>query len=122
MDINSVSMSNSQMSNESFVARQATSSYQGGNTTGYSTQEIGESNSETNTSMERIIGAIEHANNIQKGTTECQFSIHKDTKQIMIKIVDAQTKETIKEIPSEKILDMVANMCEIAGLFVDTKK
>jgi len=121
MDINSVSMSSNQMSNEGFVPRQSTSNYQSGSMTGYSSQEASES-SDSSSSMERIIGAIEHANNIQTGTTECQFSIHKDTKQIMIKIIDAQTKEVIKEIPSEKILDMVANMCEVAGLFVDTKK
>jgi flagellar protein FlaG len=40
----------------------------------------------------------------------------------MVKIVDKQSKEVIKEIPPEKILDMVAQMCENAGLFIDEKK
>ena len=70
----------------------------------------------------QFINAIEKANQLQRGTTECQFSIHQDTKQVMIKLVDTTTKEVIKEIPSEKILDMFATMCEATGLFVDTKR
>ena len=69
-----------------------------------------------------MVEAIEKANHIETGTTECQFSVHEKTNQIMIKIVNQQTKEVIKEIPSEKILDMVANMCKLAGVFVDEKR
>lgn len=69
-----------------------------------------------------MVEAIEKANHIETGTTECQFSIHEKTNQIMIKIVDQQTKEVIKELPSEKVLDMVAKMCDLAGVFVDTKR
>ena len=68
-----------------------------------------------------FINAIEKANRVKKGTTECQFSIHEKTKQILIKLVDTTTKEVIKEIPPEKILDAVASLCETAGLFVDEK-
>ena len=70
----------------------------------------------------QLINAIEKANHLQRGTTECQFSIHQDTKQVMIKLIDCTTKEVIKEIPSEKLLDVFATMCEAAGLFVDTKR
>jgi len=38
----------------------------------------------------------------------------------MIKIVDDDSKKVLLEIPSEKILDMVASMCENAGL-IDKK-
>lgn len=71
---------------------------------------------------EKLINAIEKANRIQSGTTECEFSVHQGTKQIMIKLVDTTTKQVIKEIPSEKILDMVAKMCDLAGLFIDEKR
>ena len=71
---------------------------------------------------EAFINAIEKANHITSGTAECQFSVHKDTKQIMLKLVDSTTKEVIREIPAEKILDMVANMCKLAGVFVDEKR
>ena len=70
-----------------------------------------------------IIGAIEQANKMMEiNNRQFQFSIHKKTKHIVIKEVNIQTKEIIREIPSEKILDMVAKMCELAGLFVDEKR
>ncbi len=73
-------------------------------------------------SEKTLIEAIEKANHIQLKSTECKFSIHEETKQIMIKLIDTSTKEVVKEIPSEKILDMFATMCEVAGLFVDEKR
>ncbi len=70
-----------------------------------------------------IINAIERANNKISGSSmEFEFSVHEQTKQILIKVINTQTKEIVREIPSEKILDMVANMCELAGLFVDEKR
>lgn len=70
-----------------------------------------------------IIDAIERANKIMEiNNRQFQFSIHEKTKHIMIKEVNIQTKEIIREIPAEKILDMVAKMCELAGLFIDEKK
>ena len=39
----------------------------------------------------------------------------------MIKIVNTKTKEVLLEIPPEKLLDMIAKMCEIAGLKLDKK-
>nr|WP_302599113.1 flagellar protein FlaG [uncultured Cellulosilyticum sp.] len=76
----------------------------------------------TTQAEKQLIQAIESANHWQTETTECEFSIHEETKEIMIKIIDTTTKEVIKEIPSEKILDMFATMCEVTGLFVDEKR
>lgn len=46
---------------------------------------------------------------------------HKVFGDTMIKIVNIDTKEVLLEIPPEKILDMIARMCEIAGLKLDKK-
>jgi flagellar protein FlaG len=40
----------------------------------------------------------------------------------MVKVVDTETQEVIREIPSEKILDMVANILEMAGILVDERR
>lgn len=75
-----------------------------------------------NTKEDEIISSIEKANKkLQGSATELSFSVHSGTKQIMIKILDTNTKEIVKEIPSEKILDMVANLMETAGLIIDKK-
>ena len=50
-----------------------------------------------------------------------EFSIHEATKQIMVKIIDVNTEEVIRELPPEKILDIVAAIWEVAGIIVDRK-
>ena len=52
--------------------------------------------------------------------THAEYGVHKELGTIMIKIVDDDTKKVVLEVPSEKILDMVASMCENAGL-IDKK-
>ncbi len=69
-----------------------------------------------------LIKAIEKANKTLKGAnTNFQFSIHEATRAIMVKIINSETQEVIRELPPEKILDMVAKMWEMAGIFVDRK-
>ena len=54
--------------------------------------------------------------------SEAVFGIHEGTNRVTIKIVDKQTKETIKEFPPEKTLDMISRVWEMAGLMVDEKR
>ncbi len=69
-----------------------------------------------------LMESIERTNAELVGANrELQISIHDKTNRIMAKVVDKQTKETIKEIPSEKLLDMVYSMLEYSGLIVDEK-
>lgn len=51
-----------------------------------------------------------------------QFAVHEATNRIMIKIVDKDTKEVIKEFPPEKTLDLIAKAWELAGLTVDERR
>lgn len=69
------------------------------------------------------IKLIERANKALNGANKSfEYSIHEATKQIMVKVIDKDTKEVIREIPSEKVLDMVAKMWEMSGLFVDERR
>lgn len=73
-------------------------------------------------SEEEVIDFIEKANNqFVAYDRKFEFTIHEKTKQIMVKILDSATNEVIREIPSEKVLDMVAGLWEIAGIIVDRK-
>jgi len=56
------------------------------------------------------------------GSSMFQYSIHDQTKQIMIRVVDKETNELLLEIPPEKALDAIAKMWELAGIFVDEKR
>lgn len=74
----------------------------------------------TGVTKESVIEAIENANKkIEIYDTRLEFSIHEKTNEIMIKVI--KNDEVIREIPQEKILDMVAKMMELAGIIVDEK-
>lgn len=51
-----------------------------------------------------------------------QFAYHEETNRIIVKIIDKDTKEVIKEFPPEKTLDMIAKAWELAGLLVDERR
>lgn len=80
------------------------------------------SNNRKEITEEEIIKAIEKANKeFVIYDRKFEFSIHEETKEIMVKVINAKTDEVIREIPPEKILDMIARMWELAGILVDEK-
>ena len=52
----------------------------------------------------------------------CEYSYHKETNRVSIKVLNADTDEVIREIPPEKSLDMLQKMWEMAGILVDEKR
>src|SRR5690554_5395638 len=42
-----------------------------------------------------------------------EFKVHEGTNRIMVKLVDNKTGDVIKEIPPEKILDLVASIWDL---------
>lgn len=61
-------------------------------------------------------------NKIINQNTIAEFGYNEPTNRITIKIKDKETDEVIKEIPSEKALEMLAKAWELAGLLVDEKR
>ena len=72
-------------------------------------------------SNEQIRKAVESLNK-KMANSEAVFGIHEGTNRVTIKIVDKETKKTIKELPPEKTLDMIAKVWEMAGILVDEKR
>lgn len=70
---------------------------------------------------EEIKKAVDQLNK-KMMNSEAIFGIHEGTNRVTIKIIDKTTKETIKELPPEKTLDMIAKAWELAGLLVDEKR
>ncbi|CAM4279697.1 flagellar protein FlaG [Paenibacillus typhae] len=71
---------------------------------------------------EQVIKALDKALKALEGPEKSfEVSVHKETKAIMVKVLNKETGELIREIPSEKTLDLVANMMHIAGILVDEK-
>jgi flagellar protein FlaG len=71
---------------------------------------------------EQLIKTIERAvKSLQGPQTTLEISIHEKTHDIMVKVLNKDTGELIREVPPEKTLDLVASMMEIAGILVDEK-
>lgn len=71
---------------------------------------------------EQLIRTVERAvKSLQGPQTTLDISIHDKTHEIMVKVMNKETGEIIREVPPEKTLDLVAKMMELAGLFVDQR-
>lgn len=71
---------------------------------------------------EHLIRTIERAvKSLQGPQTVLDISIHERTHDIMVKVLNKDTGEVIREVPPERTLDLVANMMEIAGILFDEK-
>lgn len=71
---------------------------------------------------EQLQSAVESANKtFEQHNRHFQISMHDKLNVVMVKVIDTSTDEVIREIPPKKLLDMVANMLEVAGLLMDDR-
>lgn len=64
--------------------------------------------------------SVEKLNNfIRPYVTSLEFSIDKDLGRIVVKIIDNETEEVIKQIPSEDVLELTKALDKVAGLIVE---
>lgn len=87
-----------------------------------SLKENKEENSENKFSREQLQDAIKSSNKMIFGDdNRFEFKIHDRTGRMIVKLIDKKTDEVIKEIPSEKILDLVASIWDLVGVLVDER-
>lgn len=65
--------------------------------------------------IDRILKAIQGPN------TSFEMSVHKETNTVVVKVLNKDTGELIREIPPEKTLDLVAKFMEINGILIDER-
>lgn len=53
--------------------------------------------------------------------TELRFKYHEELETYYVTLINSQTDEVVREIPSRKLMDMYAAMRDFLGLFVDKK-
>lgn len=53
---------------------------------------------------------------------QLRFSIHEETDRVIVTVVNRQSEEIIREIPPERVLNMVAQIQNMIGLFVDSRR
>ena len=66
--------------------------------------------------------ALDKANRILSGSNrKFEITFHEKTREVMVRVVNSDTNETIREIPPKKIVDIVVSLCEMAGIMFDQK-
>lgn len=74
-------------------------------------------------SKEQLNKDIEGLNKwLQSGNTHLKFQLHDKLNEFYVQVVNDETSEVVREIPSKKVLDMVAKMHEMVGLLIDEKR
>jgi flagellar protein FlaG len=69
--------------------------------------------------LEKVVRGMNES--LKPLNTSLKFELHEELKEYYVKIIDSQTQEVVKEIPSKKVLDMYAAMTKFIGLLVDQK-
>lgn len=57
----------------------------------------------------------------ENGIYSVRFENDERSKELIVKIVDSETQEVIRQVPAEELLGMKAALAELQGNFVDTK-
>jgi len=71
---------------------------------------------------EQLEEVIQESNRMIFGDNEkFAFTIHEGTGRFLVRLVDRETEEVVREIPPEKLLDLIANIWEMVGIFVDER-
>jgi len=50
-----------------------------------------------------------------------RFDLHKESDQIMVRVIDQDTEDVLKEMPPQRVIELLNSLTDIAGLLVDQK-
>ncbi|MCB4204794.1 flagellar protein FlaG [Deferribacterales bacterium Es71-Z0220] len=73
-------------------------------------------------SEEQVKSAVEDLNKtLQNLNIKRQFVVDKEVDKVIVKVIDSDEKEVIRQIPSEEALKLSKNVREMIGLLFDSK-
>ena len=55
---------------------------------------------------------------LQQSSQNLEFSVDHDSKEVVVKIVDQQTKQVIRQIPTEEALEIAKSLDKLQGLLI----
>lgn len=69
---------------------------------------------------QELTHAVERLNKVMQAyNTEISFHVHEKSGELMVKVVNSADKSVIREIPPERVLDMVAYFKDVLGVMID---
>lgn len=66
----------------------------------------------TTDKLNRLMGLIDK---------RLRFDIHEKSDQVMVRVIDQNTEEVLKEMPPKRVLELLNSLTDIAGLLIDQK-
>lgn len=73
--------------------------------------------------MEELEGAVMQANETADAfNLGLRFKLHEATDRIMVQVVNIADNEVVKEIPPERILNLMGQIQEMIGVLLDEKR
>lgn len=71
-------------------------------------------------STDDVKNVVDKMNKLLKSTnTHTEYEIYGKDNDVIINVIDNNTKKVIQEIPPKKIVDMIDNLSDISGIVVD---
>nr|WP_315473120.1 flagellar protein FlaG [uncultured Undibacterium sp.] len=68
---------------------------------------------------EQVNQAVEAINKtIQAASQNLEFSVDKDTSDVVVKVIDQQTKQVLRQIPTEEALEIAKSLDRLQGLLI----
>ncbi|MBC3932718.1 flagellar protein FlaG [Undibacterium curvum] len=90
-----------------------------GNTNGLSGTTNAKTESGTAPDLSQVTKAVADINKtIQSLSQDLQFSVDKDSDKVVVKIIDQQTKQVLRQIPSEEALEISKSLDKLQGLLI----
>lgn len=53
--------------------------------------------------------------------TSLKYNVHEKLERLYVQVIDKESEEVIREVPSEEFLDMIASMLQHMGLIIDKR-
>ena len=69
---------------------------------------------------QKLAEAVEQTNKtMETYNTELRFSIHKESGELMVKVIDTRDDSVIRQIPPESVLDFSSRVKKMLGVILD---
>lgn len=73
-------------------------------------------------STDQVNEAVKQLNNAMKTMSQgLEFSVDQDAHKVVVKVVDQQTKEVLRQVPSEEALEIAKALDRVQGLLIRQK-
>lgn len=83
---------------------------------------VGEASAEKQGGMEKLRAAVEKIQEFVSSTaSDIKFSIDEDSGRTVVRVIDRETQEVIRQIPSQEMLDLAQALDKLQGLLIKQK-